>query len=122
MTSSLFYEFVEKSSKYSETLHANKLINQVIKSKLKDKCEFCNKNLTDWPFKTKKSFFISLGHLSLVDIPLKVCKKCKRVFSPGTVILNLTVAPLSPIFFQKKNWFDAQYFRISRVRNCYYPQ
>ena len=82
-------KFLKKSRKYVEKLAQNPSRNEVISNNTPKVCEFCKESvLLDWPFKSKKSFLISMGHLVEIEIVLKVCSACKRVFYPGKYYFN----------------------------------
>ena len=74
-----------KSRRYVEKLVSTKKdINQTILGQCLGVCAVCpNSILEDWPFKAKKAFLISVGHLLQIEIPAKFCRSCKRLFYPG---------------------------------------
>jgi hypothetical protein len=78
-------EFLVKSRKYIEELFNKPNKNKVINDHVPKLCKYCpSTSLVDWPYKPKKAFLVSMGHIARVEILLKVCRKCKRVFYPGT--------------------------------------
>ena len=85
-------KFVTKSRSYVEKLVLDKDINRKILEKCPSVCAVCpNGVLEDWQFKASKAFLISVGHLLQIEIPVKFCRSCKRVYYPG--ILNLVKQP-----------------------------
>ena len=77
-------ELIRRSRKYVEKLTCNTSRNEIIHQHTPKVCKFCKETLLlDWPFKSKKSFLLSMGHIAQIEIPLKVCPTCKRVFYPG---------------------------------------
>ena len=80
-------DFLAKSRKYAEKLFCNPLRNGIIDKKIPQFCQFCKDKLLDWPFKPKKAFLLSMGHMKQIEIKLKICPSCKRVFYPGKYLL-----------------------------------
>jgi hypothetical protein len=79
-------DFLAKSRKFTEKLLRNSNKNQVLKDHTAKKCKFCSETvLMDWPFRAKKAFLLSMGHLAKIEVTLKVCPKCRRAFYPGNV-------------------------------------
>ena len=77
--------FVQKSRRYVERLHANKSeINKMIQDKTLTKCKSCpDSNLSEWSYKPRKAFLLSIGHMIQIEIPIKICTACKTVYYPG---------------------------------------
>jgi hypothetical protein len=76
--------FVKKSRRYVEKLVSSKNINQTIMGCSRNFCTSCQETiLEDWPFKPKQAFLLSLGHMVKIEIPVKFCRKCRRIFYPG---------------------------------------
>ena len=76
-------EFLKKSRKYLEKLVKNPSKSEIIAEMTPKECKFCQTPLLDWPFKAKQAFLLSMGHISEIEIVIRVCPKCKRVFYPG---------------------------------------
>ena len=80
-------ESLRSSRQFVDRILHNPARNEVIRQHTPTLCYFCDETiLLDWPFKTKHSFLLSMGHIAQVEIPLKVCPTCKRVFYPGKCI------------------------------------
>ena len=77
--------FIQKSRRYIEKLLLNKKdINQTIRNQCLSMCTVCTDVvLEDWPWKPRRAFLLSVGHLVQIEIPLKFCRSCLRVFYPG---------------------------------------
>ena len=78
------FEVLQTSRFFLESIIHSPSRNEVILQNTPLSCKFCKEgDLLDWPFKTRKSFLLSMGHISKIEIPLKVCCTCRRVFYPG---------------------------------------
>ena len=77
-------DFVNRSRMYVEKLVSSDARNRTIEEHSRKFCTSCTKKaLEDWPFKPKHAYLLSLGHLVKIEIPVKFCRKCKRLFYPG---------------------------------------
>ena len=77
-------ESIRSSREFVEDIIRNQSRNEAILKHTPTVCKFCKEVvLVDWPYKSKQSFLLSMGHISRIEIPLKVCTTCKRVFYPG---------------------------------------
>ena len=99
--------FVRKSRRYVEKLVTNENRNETVMKQTIKCCTSCPETLLeDWPFKPKQAFLFSLGHLVKIEIPLKFCRSCKRVFYPGNFLLvytHVSTQPQGVILSVKKN-------------------
>ena len=77
------------SRTFVESLVQNPERNEIILKHIPSSCKFCKKDLLDWNFPTKNSFLLSMGHIAIIKIPLKVCGSCRRVFYPGKLSILL---------------------------------
>ena len=79
-------DFLSQSRTFTEKLFRSPNKNQVIKDHTAKYCKFCTETLLlDWPFQAKKAFLFSMGHMATIEVPLKVCPKCRRAFYPGNI-------------------------------------
>ena len=75
--------FLMKSRKYIEKQISNNNLQLKINESSRTVCTFCpDSTLEIWGFKAKQSYLLSLGHIARIDIPVKLCRKCKRIFYP----------------------------------------
>ena len=82
--------FVTKSRSFVEKLVSSPSINQTIDGSTRKLCTACPETLLElWPFKPKQAFLLSLGHMTKIDIPVKFCRKCRRIFYPGRSLGSL---------------------------------
>ena len=76
-------EFLRESRKYVEKLVNTNELQNVLHESSRKFCSSCiDSTLEIWSFQSKQAFFLSMGHMACIDIPVKFCRKCKRVFYP----------------------------------------
>ena len=83
-------DFLLQNRKHVDKLTTSqKINNEMVKYSLKI-CPNCpDSHLTDWPFKAKTAYFISMGRLKEIQIPVKLCDKCRRAYYPqGNININ----------------------------------
>ena len=76
-------KFLQSNRKFVETLSSGQIIDTEMKNQSLHKCPVCPLSLlTEWPFEAKKAYFISLGKLKEIKIPVKMCLQCRSLFYP----------------------------------------
>ena len=76
--------FIRKSRTYVEKMISSKRVQKTLLKCTRNVCTSCPESgLEDWPFRPKQAFLLSLGHLVKITIPVKLCRKCRRIFYPG---------------------------------------
>ena len=81
--------FSHESRQYLDQVLANKTLQQTMKECSRKNCSSCHKSrLENWPFKPKQAFLLSLGHIVQIEIPVKLCRRCRRIFYPGNMLFN----------------------------------
>jgi hypothetical protein len=77
--------FLQENRKFVDTLcsgSSQDITNELIKL-TPTVCQVCPSSfLKDWPFKAKTAYFLSMGHLKEINIPVRMCLKCKRAYYP----------------------------------------
>ena len=83
MTSQATSEFLVRNHQFIQRLVLNQDISDVINKTVPTKCSFCEDSfLTPWPYKPKKSYFLSMSHFREIQIETKTCKICKVAYYP----------------------------------------
>lgn len=75
-------EILQKNKEYVESLTSSEDINDQLIRNTPQMCPMCNSSLLDWPYQSKKAYFISIGQLKEIKIPVRTCPDCKRAFYP----------------------------------------
>lgn len=93
--------FITRSRTDVEKLVSSKSVQETILKCTRKVCTSCHESvLEDWPFRPKQAFLLSLGHLVKVEIPVKLCRKCRRIFYPGVFIIPTTKILINFLLFQ----------------------
>ena len=79
-------EFLIKNRKYVEQLSSKEIIDNELVRLMPKACPECQSDsLLDWPFKAKTGYFLSMGQLKEIVIPVKTCRVCRRAFYPQSM-------------------------------------
>lgn len=74
--------FASDSKSYIDNLIMTSSIEEAIANSVPRVCEDCGQKMILWQFKEPKSYFISLGNIKKVKIPVYTCQDCKCAYYP----------------------------------------
>ena len=75
--------FLAQNRKYTTRLVQATDISSEINKHVPSNCQFCvDTELVVWPYKPSNAYFISMAHLSEIQIEVKTCPKCKLAHYP----------------------------------------
>ena len=76
-------DFLQKNRRYVELLSSSEIINNEMVRMMPTTCPKCVRpSLLSWPFKAKTAYFLSMGQLKKINIPVRTCPTCRRAFYP----------------------------------------
>ena len=77
-------EFLIKNRKQVEQLSSKDIIDNELVRMMPKICLKCQSStLIDWPYKANKTaYFLSMGHLKEIKIPVRTCTVCRRAYYP----------------------------------------
>ena len=75
--------FLQNNRKLVDKFDSSQFINEEMVKQSLTTCPVCPDSiLVDWPFKAKHAYFLSLGRLKEISIPVKMCKTCRCAYYP----------------------------------------
>lgn len=76
-------DFLQKNKNILDRFSSSEIINNELTRMMPKVCLKCeNPILLQWPHKAKTAYFLSMGQLREIIIPVRTCPTCRRAFYP----------------------------------------